>query len=107
MENFGEYIRRLRHSKGYTLTQLAAKLDIDSANLSKIETGKRIFDEKKLSRFAEIFDLDIKYVKNEYFSEKIAKSIYEKNISEEILKLAEKKVEYYRDKNTTQTKLKL
>ena len=38
---FGEYIRNLRTEKGFTLTQLGAKLDLDSANLSKIENGKR------------------------------------------------------------------
>ena len=36
---FGEYIRNLRTEKGFTLTQLGAKLDLDSANLSKIENG--------------------------------------------------------------------
>ena len=33
---FSEYIRQLRTEKGMNLTQLAAKLDLDSANLSKI-----------------------------------------------------------------------
>ena len=34
---FGEYIRLLRNENELTLTQLAAKLNLDSANLSKIE----------------------------------------------------------------------
>ena len=37
---FGEYIRLLRNENELTLTQLAAKLNLDSANLSKIENGK-------------------------------------------------------------------
>lgn len=45
-ETIGQYIKTLRNDKGWTLTQLAAKLDIDSANLSKIENGKRELDEK-------------------------------------------------------------
>ena len=45
---FGEYIRQLRTDKGFTLTELAALLKLDSANLSKIENGKREFDEKRL-----------------------------------------------------------
>jgi len=44
-ETFGEYIRKLRTENELTLTQLAAKLDLDSANLSKIENGKREFDD--------------------------------------------------------------
>jgi transcriptional regulator with XRE-family HTH domain len=41
---FGEYIRLLRNENELTLTQLAAKLNLDSVNLSKIENGKRDFD---------------------------------------------------------------
>ena len=46
-ETFGGYIRRHRNENGLTLTQLAAKLYLDSANLSKIENGKREFNEKR------------------------------------------------------------
>ena len=45
---FGHYIKDLRNGKGFTLTQLATQLEIDSANLSKIENGKREFDIKRL-----------------------------------------------------------
>ena len=41
-ESFGSFIKKLRVENNLTLTQLAAKLDLDSANLSKIENGKRI-----------------------------------------------------------------
>lgn len=37
--NFGLHIKELRLKKGLTLTQMAAKVDLDSANLSKIENG--------------------------------------------------------------------
>ena len=57
--NFGEYIRKLRTENGLTLTQLGAKLGIDSGALSKIETGKKEFDEKYLSNLANTFNLDI------------------------------------------------
>ena len=51
-ETFGEYIKRLRTENELTLTQLAAKLDLDSANLSKIENSKREFDEKRLEKLS-------------------------------------------------------
>lgn len=60
---FGEYIRQLRTDKGLTLTELAALLKLDSANLSKIETGKREFDEKRLDKLAKAFELDIEKLK--------------------------------------------
>ena len=73
---FGEYIRKLRNDKGFTLTELAAKLKLDSANLSKIETGKREFDEKRLTMLAKAFDLDMEKLKIEFFDAQFAKKLY-------------------------------
>ena len=106
-ESFGEYIKRLRTGKGFTLTQLAAKLGIDSANLSKIENGKREFDEKRLSILAKTFRLNIEELKEEFFSEKIARKIYETNCSEKTLSLAEEKVRYMKANNVKQGVLNL
>lgn len=105
--NFGEYIRKLRKNSGLTLTQLAAKLELDSANLSKIENGKRVFDEKRLEKLAKVFQLDLNTVKTEFFSDFFAKKIYENNCSSEILMVAEEKVKYLKQKNLKQTELKL
>jgi len=93
-ETFGQYIRRLRKEKKLTLTQLAAKLELDSANLSKIENGKRDFDERKIDLLCSIFKLEKKQVEKELISEKVVKSIYSYNTSEEILMLAESKLKY-------------
>ena len=106
-ETFGEYIRILRTSKGLTLTQLAAKLDMDSANLSKVENNKREFDEKRIIKLAEIFELILQELRNEYYSEKFAKKIYENNCSNDVLYLAEQKVEYIKARKVKQGKLKI
>lgn len=95
-ETFGQYIRRLRKENNLTLTQLAAKLELDSANLSKIENGKRDFDEKKIDLLCSVFRLDKTQVEKELISEKVVKSIYTYNASEEILTLAESKLKYYK-----------
>jgi transcriptional regulator with XRE-family HTH domain len=105
--NFGEFIRQLRKESGLTLTQLAAKLELDSANLSKIENGKRDFDEKRLEKLAVVFQLDINIVKTEFFSNLFAKKIYENNCSSEILIVAEAKLKYLNQMNFKQTELKL
>jgi len=102
-EIFGEYIKRLRTENELTLTQLAAKLDLDSANLSKIENNKREFDEKRLELLANVFSLDIAQLRTEFFSDMIAKKIYENNCDNETLILAEQKVEYLKSKNLTTT----
>ncbi|MCR9173467.1 MAG: helix-turn-helix domain-containing protein [bacterium] len=93
---FGEYIRLLRNENELTLTQLAAKLNLDSANLSKIENGKRDFDEKRLPKLAKIFKLDLTELRNEYITDQIGKQIYETNCTKQLLKVAEEKAEYRR-----------
>ena len=100
-ETFGEYIKRLRTENELTLTQLGAKLDLDSANLSKIENNKREFDEKRLELLANVFNLDLAQLRTEFFSDIIAKKIYENNCDSETLILAEQKVEYLKSKNLT------
>lgn len=96
---FGEYIRLLRTKNGLTLTQLAAKLDLDSANLSKIENGKRDFDEKRLSKLSDIFSLNLEELRNEYVTDQIGKQIYETNCTKQLLEVAEEKAEYRRTLN--------
>ena len=93
---FGEYIRQLRTQNGLTLTQLAAKLNLDSANLSKIENNKRDFDQKRLPLLANVFELDLNIINNEFISDQIGKQIYELNCSSQLLKVAEEKAEYRR-----------
>ena len=103
---FGEYIRQLRTDKGFTLTELAALLKLDSANLSKIENNKREFDEKRLDKLANAFDLDFEKLKTEYFGDQFAKKMYAYNCSTETLIVAEEKVNYLKSKNEKKTEIK-
>ena len=104
-ETFGSYIKKNIIQNGLTLTQLAAKLELDSANLSKIENGKREFDEKRLPLLSKTFKIELKDLKIEYFGDFIARKLYENNCSTESLVVAERKVNYMRSKSSKQTKL--
>ena len=104
-ETFGEYIRKLRTGNNLTLTQLAAQLDMDSANLCKIENGKRDFDEKRIGKLANYFHLDIDKLKTEFFSDFIAKKIYQTRCCDETLALAEMKIKYLQEKELKQGSL--
>jgi len=102
---FGEYIRQLRTDKGLTLTQLASQLDLDSANLSKIENGKREFDEKRLDKLALAFNLNLDDLKTEYFSDQFAKKMYKYNCSPKTLMIAEEKINYLKSINVKQAEI--
>ena len=103
---FGEYIRQLRTDSGMTLTELAALLKLDSANLSRIENGKREFDEKRLEKLASTFKLDIEKLKVEYFGDQFAKKMYAYNCYPETLIVAEEKMNYLKSINVKQTEIK-
>lgn len=105
-ETFGEFIKRMRVEKEMTLTQLGAKLGIDSGALSKIENGKRKLDEKILPKIAKTFKLNLNELKDEFISEQIAYRISANNCSDKVLTLAEEKVKYLRQLDVKQGKLK-
>lgn len=98
---FGEFIKGLRNEHGYTLLQLSEKLKIDSANLCKIESGKREFDLKRLPKLCAIFKLDLPQMEKELLSEKIARNVFENNLDPTVLELAEQKVKYLSKIQTT------
>lgn len=81
-------------------------MGLDSANLSKIENGKRDFDEKRLDLLAKVFNINISNLKDEFYSEMIAKKLYENQCSENVLQLAEE-VKYLKQQNIQQLKIKL
>lgn len=104
-ETFGEYIHKLRSDNSLTLTKLAAALDIDQSTLSKIENGKRNVPVDVLPKLSKIFNLDLKQLEHEYFSEKIAEIIYPQEEPRALLKAAEEKAKYMRIKNQQQGKI--
>ena len=71
MTSFGEYLRKIRLEHNLTLTQMGAKLSIDSANLSKIENGKRDFDKKKIAVLAKEFNIEINEIKKSFIVKKL------------------------------------
>lgn len=105
MQTFGERIRELRKDRGLTLIQLAADLSMDSANLSKIETGKREFDGKRIPDLCKIFNLKQKDIQQEFLSEKFAKKVYEAKLDSSIFLLAERKVKFFIERNIIETEL--
>ncbi len=102
MESFGQYIRRLRTDKGFTLTELGAKLKIDSAGLSKIETGHKRMKPETLPLVAEVFNLEINKLKEQYYGEEIALRMYKYNCPETALIVAEERIKYMKQHSVKQ-----
>ena len=73
--------------------------------MSKIENGKREFDEKRLDKLANAFNLNLEKLKVEYFGDQFAKKMYAYNCSSETLIVAEEKVNYLKSINVKQSEI--
>lgn len=91
MKTTGEILRSQRENKGLLLRQVAAKLDIDTAILSKIERGDRKPTREMISKLADILDLDKDVLIIQFMSEKILYEIADEELGLQILKESEKK----------------
>ena len=91
MKTTSEILRSQRESKGLLIRQVAAKLDIDTAILSKIERGERKPTREQISKLADILELNKDTLIIQFMSEKIANEIADEELGLQILKESEKK----------------
>ena len=72
---FGEKIRLLRKEKGLVLRKVAAKMDIDTASLSKIELGERHAKREHLRLISELYNFDIYELEKLWLIDKVFRII--------------------------------
>jgi transcriptional regulator with XRE-family HTH domain len=91
---FGEKIRSLRENQGLFLRQVAPLLDMDTAQLSKIEKGLRQMKREQIPVIAQILKAD----KNELLTLWLADQVYEvvqdENLALKAMQVAEEKIKY-------------
>src|SRR5690606_9872967 len=84
-----------RTQHGFTLQQVADALNMNATNLSKVETGKRAFDAKRLAALCKLYNLDETQMKKKLLSEKIAKDIQDSSLDKSVPNMAEQKINGY------------
>jgi transcriptional regulator with XRE-family HTH domain len=94
MQRFGETIRRLREDKKLLLRQLAAKLDIDAAQLSKIECGERRAKREQVILMAEILNADKEELLSLWLAAKVYEMLKDEEEPQKAIKVAEKELKY-------------
>lgn len=93
-KNFGETIRDLREERNLLLRELAAKLEMDTSLLSKIETNSRIAKRELIEKFATVFKVDFDELMLIWISDRIVNELMNQDNIDEILKLAEQKLKF-------------
>lgn len=84
----GEQIRELRESNSIRLRQLAAKLGVDQAVLSKMERGERSFRREDIETLAILFKQSKKKLLTIWLADKILKTAKTEKFAKEALEIA-------------------
>ena len=88
----GELLREKREEQGLLLGQVSAKVNIDTAILSKIERSARKASKEQILNLAEILNLNKEDILVQYLSEKILNEIKDEELGEKALKVAKQKI---------------
>lgn len=94
MDSFAKILRREREKSGLLLRQVAAKLDIDQALISKFEKGERQPTREQVESLASIYQIDCNELIISWKSDKIVYDLSNEDNSIQILKIAEMKIRY-------------
>jgi Fic family protein len=99
MKTFFEILKETRQAKGLLTREVANKLDIDQALISKFESGSRKPTRKQVAQLAEIFSIPEKKLLVPWLSEKIVYALQDEEFGIEALALAEESVQYITKKS--------
>ena len=95
---FGEKLRNLREENNLLLRQLASKLDMDTAQLSKIERGERQAKKETVIDLAKIFNVKEDELLTLWLAEKVYKIVQDEQFGHNALIVAEERIEYSKNK---------
>lgn len=88
---FGKMIKKLREDQGLLQRQIAAQLEIDTPQYSKLERGKRLPKKEQIGQLATLLNSDEKELRTLWLSDKIIKTLQEDyDVSYSAVKIVEK-----------------
>lgn len=87
MNYFGEHIRKLREKQNLFLRHVAPELEMDTAQLSKIEKGIRQIKPVQISKLAIVLNADSSELKTLWLADQISNLIAKEPLAEDALKI--------------------
>lgn len=95
---FGTKIRTLREEQNMLLRQLAPLLDMDTAQLSKIERGERNAKKETVLKLADILKVNLDELVTLWLADQIYDVVKDEENALKAMMVAEEKVEYLKNK---------
>lgn len=94
-KSFGEIIRELRAEKHLTLCEVADFLKIDTSMLGKIEKNNRKPTKQIIKDISNLFNISEDVLTVAHLSDTVAYTILEEELANEVLQVAEEKINYH------------
>lgn len=91
---FGQTLKKARESRGLLLRQVAAKLEVDTATISKIENGLRYATKKQVKALSHLLEIEYKVLEASWMGNKIYQMLLEIDDPNQALLVAEKQFHY-------------
>ncbi|WP_298535834.1 helix-turn-helix transcriptional regulator [uncultured Algibacter sp.] len=95
MEELSELLKSRRERKGLLLREVASKIDVDTALISKIENNDRRPTKEQLKKLSKALEIDFMTLSTLWYAEKIYEEIKNEKNVDDILKEIKKKVKQY------------
>ncbi len=95
MRLLGEILKQAREDKNLILRKVSAEVDIDQSLISKFEKSERKPTKEQIIRLSKFYELSEEELMINWYSEKIAEELKYSQLTTEILRVAEEKINYY------------
>ncbi len=92
MENLSELLKSKREKKRLLLREVASKIDVDTALISKIENNDRKPTREQLKKLSLTLEIDFDKLLILWYAERIFEEIKDETNALEILKVLSKKI---------------
>lgn len=91
---FGKMIKQLREEQGLLQRQLAAQLDIDTPQYSKLERGERVPKKEQIGQIAALLNSDERELRILWVADKIIKTLqFEGDINYDVVRVVQMELE--------------
>ena len=87
-----ELLKSKREAKGLLLREVAYKVDVDTALISKIEKGDRKPTREQIEKLAVALDIDYNKLLTLWLSEKVYEDVQGEDVAVDAIKLALKRI---------------
>ncbi|NOY50654.1 MAG: helix-turn-helix transcriptional regulator [Chlorobi bacterium] len=99
MKNLKDVIREARLEQGVVLRKVASATEIDQTIINKFELGERKPSREQVEKLAAFYGLDKDELIITWKSDLVYNDLKDEKLANQILKVAEQKIEYFNSKH--------